>query len=220
MAQVFGHNADLMLRGGLIVLLVGASAIVAVAIIRVSLPARSQVERVVVQPVPFSHQHHVGGLGIGCRYCHTSVEQSSAAGMPETTTCMSCHSQLWTNAPLLEPVRESLRTGEPIRWQRVHDLADFVYFNHSIHVAKGVGCETCHGRVDRMPLISQAKPLTMSWCLDCHRAPERHLRPRDKVFAMGWTPPQGLDREAYGARLAREYGIDRERLTNCSICHR
>src|SRR3954462_9919179 len=130
------------------------------------------------QPVPFSHEHHVGGLGIDCRYCHTSVEKSSFAGIPPTKTCMTCHSQVWTDAPILQPVRESWNVNRPIRWNRVHNLPDFVYFNHSIHVAKGVGCSTCHGPVDKMPLMFQANSLQMEWCLNCHRAPEKFLRPK------------------------------------------
>ncbi len=172
------------------------------------------------QPVPFSHAHHVGGLGIDCRYCHTSVERSSFAGLPPTETCMTCHSQIWTNAAMLEPVRASLRDDTPIRWNRVHDLPDFVYFNHAIHVAKGVGCETCHGRVDRMPLMRKAQPLTMGWCLACHRDPAPHLRPHAEVFTMGWTPPRGTDRRALGEALMRSYRIHDKTLTHCTICHR
>lgn len=220
MTQVFGRKADLLLRGGLIALAVGVSAVAAAAAYRVVGSPSPQRERALIQPVPFSHQHHVGGLGIECGYCHTSVERSPSAGLPETTTCMSCHSQIWTNASMLEPVRASLRDGTPIRWRRVHDLADYVYFDHSVHVANGVGCESCHGRVDRMPLTRRSAPLTMSWCLDCHREPEPHLRPADAIFAMGWQPPANIDRDAYGARLARRYGIDRRVLTNCSTCHR
>src|SRR5690242_2634091 len=122
------------------------------------------------QPVPFSHQHHVTGLGIDCRYCHTSVETSSFAGIPPTSTCMNCHSQIWTNAAMLEPVRASYRTGQPLQWNRVHRLPDYVHFNHSIHVAKGIGCASCHGRIDKMNLVYQASPLTMEWCISCHRA--------------------------------------------------
>lgn len=171
------------------------------------------------QPVQFSHEHHVGGLGIDCRYCHTSVEVSSYANIPPTQTCMNCHSQIWLNSPYLEPVRESWRTGKPLVWQRVHNLADFVYFNHSIHVQKGVGCVTCHGRVDRMPLMWQVAPLQMHWCLDCHREPERFIRPREYVFAMDWEPP--TDQLALGRQLVKEYGIRSPAvLTSCSTCHR
>src|SRR6266545_4233031 len=141
------------------------------------------------QPAPFSHQHHVAALGIDCRYCHTSVETSSFAGIPPTKTCMNCHSQIWTSAPLLEPVRESFRTGKSLVWNRVNDLPDFVYFDHSIHINKGVGCNTCHGPVNKMPLMYNHASLQMEWCLDCHRAPEKYLRPRDQVFNMDYLQP-------------------------------
>jgi len=170
------------------------------------------------QPVPFSHAHHVGGLGIDCRYCHQSVETSSFAGLPATQVCMNCHGQLWTQAELLEPVRESWRTGEPLKWNRVHDLADFVYFDHEIHVNKGIGCATCHGRVDEMPLTAKSRPLFMAECLECHRHPEKYVRPRDKVFDMAWQPP--ADQEEQGERLVKEYGIRKEGLTDCTACHR
>ena len=170
------------------------------------------------QPVQFSHEHHVTGLGIDCRYCHTTVEKSSFAGIPPTETCMTCHSQLWTNAEMLAPIRESYRTGKPVQWTRVHDLPGFVYFNHSIHVAKGIGCESCHGRVDKMPLMWKANTLQMSWCLDCHRHPEKNIRPRDQVFTMGYTPSE--DQATLGAKLVKDYKVNVGQLTNCSICHR
>ena len=168
------------------------------------------------QPVPFSHKHHVGGLGIDCRYCHQSVEKSSFAGIPATKVCMNCHQQMWAVAPALEPVRESYRTGKSIAWTRVHDLPGFVYFNHGIHVAKGIGCSTCHGRIDKMPLTWQAEPLTMEWCLNCHRHPEDYVRPKARVFEMDYAPP--ADQLQLGARLVREYNI--KSLTSCSNCHR
>jgi hypothetical protein len=172
-----------------------------------------------IQPVPFSHKHHVADAGIDCRYCHTSVEQSSFAGIPPTKTCMNCHSQLWADSPLLEPVRESWRTGRSLEWVRVNNLADFVYFNHSIHVNKGVGCVTCHGRVDQMPLTWKAKSLYMEWCLECHRAPERFVRPREYVFSMDWQPHE--DQVALGRKLVKEYKIQSPaNLTSCSTCHR
>jgi hypothetical protein len=171
------------------------------------------------QPVPFSHDHHVGGLGIDCRYCHTSVEKSASAGMPSTETCINCHKQIWTNADLLEPVRASFRDNVPIQWARVHDLPDFVYFNHSVHVAKGIGCVSCHGQVDRMPLMMQKAPLQMQWCLDCHRNPGKNVRPREEVFNLQWQPPSD-PREAklLQAKLVKEYNV--KSLTSCSTCHR
>ena len=171
------------------------------------------------QPVQFSHQHHVGGIGIDCRYCHTSVEVAPSAGIPPTKTCINCHSQIWSTSPYLEPVRASFRDDRPLRWIRVHDLPDFVYFNHSIHISKGVGCETCHGRVDRMPLMYQESSLQMEWCLECHRDPARFVRPREEVFTMGYRPAG--DQRQIGAQLVRNYKIAAaERLTNCSVCHR
>ncbi len=170
------------------------------------------------QPVPFSHAHHVGGLGLDCRYCHTAVEDSSFAGLPPTHTCMTCHSQVWNTSPMLQPVRESYAADQPLAWNRVHNLSDFVYFNHSIHVQKGIGCATCHGPVDQMPLVWKAEPMTMEWCLDCHRQPERYIRPREEVFNMRYHPPS--DQLALGAQLVAEYGIEKARLTDCYVCHR
>jgi hypothetical protein len=171
------------------------------------------------QPVQFSHKHHVGDEGMDCRYCHTSVETAAFAGIPPTKTCMNCHSQIFANSPYLEPVRESWRTGNPIPWTRVHDLPDFAYFNHSIHVKKGVGCSTCHGRVDQMPLTYQTASLQMEWCLECHREPERFIRPRDQVFNMEWQPP--ADQLERGRRLLGEYRVREPGvLTSCNTCHR
>jgi hypothetical protein len=168
------------------------------------------------QPVQFSHQHHVGGIGIDCRYCHNSVEVAATASIPPTKTCINCHSQIWSTSPYLEPVRASFRDDKPLQWTRVHDLPDFVYFNHSIHVKKGVGCETCHGRVDTMPLMRQQSSLQMEWCLDCHRNPEQYVRPRSEVFTMGYVP--AVAQAELGPQLVTEYKI--QSLTNCSVCHR
>jgi hypothetical protein len=168
------------------------------------------------QPIQFSHERHVAGNGIDCRYCHTSVEDSSFAGIPPTKTCMNCHSQIFSNSPFLEPVRESFRSGRSIAWVRVNDLPDFVYFNHSIHVNKGVGCTTCHGPVDRMPLMRQEASLQMEWCVDCHRHPERYVRPREEVFSVSYEPPS--NQIELGTRLVEEYRI--QKLTSCSTCHR
>jgi hypothetical protein len=168
------------------------------------------------QPVPFSHKHHVGDDGIDCRYCHTSVEVSPFAGLPPTETCMGCHSQIWKDAEVLEPVRASFRSGQSLEWTRVHDLPDFVYFNHSIHVSKGIGCSTCHGRVDQMPLMYKVNTLYMQWCVECHRAPEKYIRPRDQVFNIAYQPPD--DQLELGRRLVAEYKV--QKLTDCYTCHR
>ena len=170
----------------------------------------------VEQPVPFSHKHHVGGIGIDCRYCHTSVETQAFAGFPATKTCMGCHSQVWSDSPTLEPVRASWRSGQSLEWNKVHKLADFAYFNHSIHINKGIGCASCHGRVDQMPLIWKVNSLQMEWCLDCHRQPEKYVRPREHVFDMAWKPDE--DQMVMGERLVKDYKI--QKLTNCSTCHR
>lgn len=171
------------------------------------------------QDVPFSHSHHVAGLGIDCRFCHTSVEDGKFAGIPPTETCMTCHSQIWNEAPMLQPVRDSFETGEPLEWIRVNDLPDFVYFNHAIHVNKGIGCVTCHGQVDEMPLMKKAETLHMAWCLQCHKAPEKFIRPKEEVFNLDWKPV-GESQAELGARLVDEYGIKKNQLTNCSVCHR
>ena len=179
-------------------------------------PMVTQVRVPVDQPIAFSHRHHVGELKIDCRYCHTSVEKSSFAGVPPTQTCMTCHSKLFTNSQLLEPVIESAATGAAIRWNRVHLLPDYVYFDHSIHVNKGVGCTTCHGQVDEMPLIAKSQPLTMQWCLECHRDPGKSLRPLAQIYSVEWKP----DPAANGFALAEEHHLDAAHLTNCSVCHR
>src|SRR5688572_18163621 len=205
MPQIFHRSANTLSKVSLfgVLALVGGLILLVMGIGRSSYVTRA--EEYIEQPIQFSHLHHVLDDGIDCRYCHTSVETSAFAGIPPTKTCMSCHSQIFSTAPILEPVRASLRDEKPLRWIRVHDLPDFVYFNHSIHVKKGVGCETCHGRVDQMPLMLQARSLQMAWCLDCHREPEKYIRPREEVFTMGWQPPE--DQAALGAKLAREYGI-------------
>src|ERR1043165_2536125 len=196
MSQIFRHSTNTFARitiyGAVFVL--GFLTWAVAELSRSSYATRAEQAR--EQPVPFSHAHHVGGMGLDCRYCHTSVETSSFAGIPPTKTCMNCHTQIWLSSPTLEPVRASFRTNESIPWTRVHDLPDFVYFDHSIHINKGVGCESCHGPVDRMPLMYQANSLQMEWCLDCHRAPDKFLRPkhvvgdlRDQVFNMTYEQP-------------------------------
>ncbi len=218
MAQIFHPSTNTLSRVtifGLLFFLAGGLFILA-EINRSPYVTQATVVR--QQPVPFSHEHHVAGLGLDCRYCHTTVEKTAFAGIPPTETCMSCHSQVWTNAQMLEPVRESYRSGTPIKWNRVHDLPDFVYFNHSIHVTKGIGCESCHGRVDKMPLMWQANTLQMEWCLNCHRNPEQFIRPRDQVFTMGYVPAES--QSTLGPKLVKEYHVNVKQLTNCSICHR
>jgi hypothetical protein len=212
--QIFHRSANAIAKGSIIggIALVGLLSWLVYQFNRSPYVTNEHVQ--LEQPVPFSHQHHVAGLGIDCRYCHTSVEESSFAGIPPIATCMNCHSQIWTNAPLLEPIREAYRSGIPVQWERVHRMADFVQFNHSIHVKKGIGCASCHGAIQKMQLTYQDSPMTMQWCLECHRKPERFVRPRDKVFDMEW---QAEDQETLGAQLVKEYRIQSK--TNCSVCH-
>ena len=168
------------------------------------------------QPVPFSHKHHAAELGIDCRYCHTSVETSSFAGIPPTETCMTCHSQIWTNSSMLEPVRSSYTTGQSLEWRRVNALPDFVYFNHSIHIKKGIGCTTCHGQIGEMPITWKQNTLYMRWCIDCHKHPELNVRRREDVFKPVYQPP--ADQLTLGERLVAEYKINK--FTSCDTCHR
>ena len=214
MAQIFHRSTNTLSRVTIFgaVFMIGFVLWVIGGIVRSPYATDQGIAR--AQPVPFSHQHHVAGLGIDCRYCHTSVETSNFAGIPPTSTCMNCHRQIWTTADMLEPVRESFASGKPLVWSRVHRLPDFVHFNHSIHVAKGVGCATCHGRIDKMSLTYQASPLTMQWCLDCHDHPERYVRPRDQVFNMAYV---ALNQSEIGPKLVRDYHI--QSLTHCSTCH-
>jgi hypothetical protein len=181
-------------------------------------PIITEVGMPVGQPVLFSHRHHAGELKIDCRYCHTSVEKSWFAGVPPTQTCLTCHSQLFTDSPLLAPVRASAASGQPIAWNRVHYLPDYVYFDHSIHVNKGVGCATCHGQVNEMPLVWKSSTLFMEWCLQCHRNPSATQRPLAQIYNMSWQP--GADQARLGAELARQHGLDTAHLTDCSVCHR
>lgn len=218
MAQVFAPSANTLARVS-IVGLVLALAVVGGLGFRMytsSFVTRQNISR--DQPIPFSHQRHVGGNGLDCRYCHESVEHSAFAGIPATETCMTCHSQIISDAPMLEPVHESWKTGEPIVWNRVYDLPDFVYFNHSAHIAKGVGCTTCHGDIDEQRLTMKANTLHMAWCLECHRAPEKFIRPMDEVYNVDWVPPH--DQIEQGKALVEEYQVQVEQLDNCSICHR
>jgi len=215
MAQIFHRSFNTLSR----VSIFGGVFIVAAIVFTFAMLDRSAYNTrkgvVLAQPVPFSHDHHTAALGISCLYCHSSVEDSSFAGVPPTATCMNCHNLIWKDSPMLEPVRESFRTGEPIRWARVHDLPDFVYFDHGIHVAKGIGCVSCHGRVDKMPLIYQHGTLQMEWCLSCHRHPETAVRPRERVLDMAW---EAEDQETLGPALVAEYNV--RSLDDCTTCHR
>ncbi len=232
MAQIFPSSANNYAKATILAIPVLAIGLFAGYYVFMTSPYITNQKIARSQPVPFSHKHHVGGLGIDCRYCHTSVEVSSTAGIPPTKTCMNCHSQIWTNAALLEPVRYSYRSGTSLQWEKVNDLPDFVYFNHSIHVNKGVGCNTCHGKVEGMALMLQQNSLQMEWCLECHRAPEKNLRPREEVFNSAYEQPteakpvtvdgkEYTDQIALGTALVHKYKLRSVRdITSCSTCHR
>jgi len=232
MPQIFHRSSNTLSRASIILILIIVSG---------SFWAFAELQRspywswrgvVREQPVPFSHQHHVAGLGIDCRYCHVSVEVSNFAGIPPTKTCMNCHSQIWTNAALLAPVRESYRTGNSLQRTRVNAVPDYVYFDHSIHINKGVGCKSCHGPVDRMPLMYAEATMQMEFCLNCHREPEKELRPREFVFDMTYQQPSSrnpvvvngekfTDQIALGTYLKRQYHVRSVHdITSCSTCHR
>lgn len=216
MAQLLERYGVLLLK----LFLLGAVGLILVGVATMVWRNTSPVEAGVAldQPIQFSHKHHVGDDGIDCRYCHTSVETSASAGMPSTGICLTCHSQLFRDSPALAPLHESLRTGKPIAWNRLYDLPDFVFFNHSVHVAKGVACVTCHGRVDQMPVLVRKEPLDMQWCLGCHRDPAKRIGPLDHITAMGTLPALG---EAERQHLLRLLQLeDRQRMTDCSTCHR
>ncbi len=218
MPNVFTGRANFIARLSIVVVILGLTLVggFAYGYIRSAFYTGVGVE--VSQPVPFSHSHHVQGLGIDCRYCHTTAETSAFAGLPTTQTCMNCHSKVWVDAPMLEPVRESWRTQTPLRWERVHNLPDFVYFAHSIHLAKGIGCASCHGRVDEMRLMRKEASLFMQWCLDCHRNPAPHLRPTEALFSMDWQPPD--DGGALAGALLDHHQIQQAAITDCSTCYR
>ncbi|MBX2999599.1 MAG: cytochrome c3 family protein [Caldilineaceae bacterium] len=199
-------------------LILGGIGLAVLVAYLVKSPLMTEVGVAKAQPVAYSHQQHVGGLGLDCRYCHSSVEESNMAGIPSTEVCMGCHTQVSPDSPALQLVRASQEEKTPLAWIRVHDLADYVYFNHAIHVKGGIGCESCHGRIDQMVVVAKAETLQMEWCLDCHRAPEKYVRPRTAVFEMGWEPP--ADQLAQGRQLMADYGIEVAALTDCSICHR
>ena len=231
MPQVFPKGLNVLVRVTLLglPLLLASGGIAGAAFFRSDYTTGTR--EVVEQPVPFSHKHHVSQLGIDCRYCHTSFEKSASAGFPPTKTCMNCHQQMWTSANILEPIRESYTAGKgkPIAWTKIHNVPHYTYFNHSIHVAKGVGCVSCHGQIDQMNLVFQSKTLLMEWCLDCHRNPEKNLRPTSEITNMLFKPSDvenkltgqphtqaSLGKELKDKHMIREAIV----LTNCSICHR
>lgn len=218
-AQIFPRNANALVWVSIIGLGLLIGGIVAALVGLYLSPWYTDAGIVKPQPVPFSHKHHVDQLKIDCRYCHATVERAAHAGFPSTDTCMSCHSQIWTNSPLLQPVRDSYREGTSVVWNKVYDVPDFVYFNHSIHVAKGIGCSSCHGRIDQQQLVAKAQPLYMGWCLGCHRNPEDNVRPATEVYNMAYNPlSMPLDERL---QLVAEYQIPTDgRLTNCWVCHR
>jgi hypothetical protein len=219
MAQFFKRSANNIARISMVavVLLGGLAFLAYTQIARSSYLTGRYLEK--QQPVQFSHKHHAGDDGIDCRYCHQTVETTATAGMPSTQTCMNCHSQLWADSPYLEPVRASFRDNKPLQWERVHDLPEYVYFNHSIHVAKGVGCSTCHGQIDTMPAVYQENTLQMEWCIACHREPEKFIRPKKEIFNMQWS--DGDIDAGERAQLKADYHIrSKEMMTSCSVCHR
>jgi hypothetical protein len=217
MAAIFGPSANLWAKLALLFVSAMAVAVVIFWWIWPRTEYARHMRSVVKQPVPFSHQHHVSGLGLDCRFCHSSVEVSANAGLPPTHTCMTCHSQIWTNAALLAPVRESFAHETPIVWRQVTDVPDYVYFNHSIHIAKGVGCASCHGDIASMPLTYKDKSMTMQFCLDCHRNPGPNLRPREAIYDTEWR--RNTDTPSPTALMAL-YHIPDRNLTDCSLCHR
>lgn len=217
MPSAFTKRADVVLRRFAVASVLIAGLTVA-GVYYYAMPSYTRVDYAPVQPVAFSHEQHVGRLGIDCRYCHVGVEESPVAVVPSTRTCQNCHSLVQVQSPLLAEVRDSEKSGLPIAWEAVHKVPDYVYFNHSVHVRRGVGCVSCHGQVNEMPIVRHAEPLSMSWCLKCHREPEEHLRPIDQVVNMNWTPPRGRSRREVGAELKRRLRVNPPQ--DCSGCHR
>jgi hypothetical protein len=216
---MFPRWANLLLPA-IVVMVLGAGLYVPTLVGLAGSPGTTDVGYQPQQPVPYSHALHAGKLGMDCRYCHNTVENAAFAAVPATQTCMNCHSSIKTDSPKLKPVRDSWITGQPVKWTKVHDLPDYVFFNHSAHVNKGVGCVSCHGRIDQMDTVYQAKPLSMSWCLECHRAPENNLRPKDQITNMNYKP-EGGDQLKVGLELKKQYGIrDAKYMQSCSTCHR
>ncbi|HYG78436.1 MAG TPA: cytochrome c3 family protein [Planctomycetota bacterium] len=216
--QVFHPSMNTIAKASIVAGVLSLALLVYAGVLVDRSPYVTRVNVPIDQPVQFSHEHHVGGLGIDCRYCHTSVEKSAFAGLPATQVCMSCHSQIWTGSHMLQPVRESYSSGNPIQWNRVHDLPDFAYFNHSVHVQKGIGCSSCHGNVAEMPLTWKVHSLRMEWCLNCHRQPEMYLRPKEEIFNPVYKAP--ANQRELGMKLKADYHIREFGLTNCSVCHK
>jgi hypothetical protein len=217
-AQLFSPSANAISRLSLVGLVLLLALVLGGMLLHPWTDYATGVSHMIDQPVPFSHEHHVAGLGIDCRFCHMHAQEAATAGMPTTQTCMTCHASVWTNAAALEPVRQSHQSGEPIAWSRVHDVPDFAYFNHAVHVNNGIGCVECHGHVERMPLMAKTATLHMRWCLDCHRHPDVHLRPVDQLYD---TSPDAapVDRRQTAA-LTQQYQLELEGLLSCSACHR
>lgn len=220
MAQVFPPGANWLVKWTGLGVGVGTVLVVGMSWAIYWGPTVTQVGRYRQQPIPFSHQRHVQGNGLDCRYCHTTVETSSFAGIPPTETCMTCHSQILTDQPMFAPIHKSWDSGKPMQWTRVNDVPDFVYFNHSIHVNHGVGCSECHGKVEEMRLTYKAESLHMGWCLQCHKAPEKFLRPKSEIFNTAYVHPPKEEQLEMGRKLVDDYHIRKEQLLNCSVCHR
>jgi hypothetical protein len=214
--SVFSPRSNAIARASLAAILTVPVALVVFPLVYARTPFFTNQAWPIQQPVEFDHRHHVADDGIDCRYCHDTVETAASAGFPTAERCMSCHAQIWNKSPLLEPVRRAYFENRPLVWKRVHQLPGFVYFNHSIHVAKGIGCVTCHGRVDQMAAVEQVSGLNMRWCLRCHREPEQHLRPQEEITSMTWQPPAGAANPAQ--ELADRYQLHTR--TSCSTCHR
>jgi len=216
MAQLFRPSSNTIAKVSIVAVITLLGGTLCVAYIVDRGPWITSVRVAPAQPIPFSHKHHVKDDGLDCRYCHTSVETSSFAGLPPTETCMTCHSQIWANASVTQAIRDSWASGKSIEWTRVHDLPDFVYFNHSIHINKGIGCSACHGKVDEMPFMFKVNTLNMNWCINCHRHPDQYIRPRSEVFNVDYVYPSNQDE--LGPQLVKEYQV--RSLTDCVTCHR
>lgn len=214
MAAIFKRGANAIARALLVAIVCTPFVIILLLILYARSPLSTELLLPIRQPIEFDHRHHAGDDGIDCIYCHDTAFRSSFAGIPDTATCAGCHAQIWNQSPMLAPVREAFFNGRPLLWHKVNRLPDYVYFDHSIHVNKGVGCITCHGRVDLMPVVMRAQMLTMSWCVDCHRDPTSHIRPISEVTSMTWLP----ESDDVGRTYAREYKV--QPRINCTTCHR